>query len=69
MASTGNNRPMDPRANTQVRAADRAAEIIKQIWGKDPSAILCDPELVPALAECAAVARADFQRREAKAVA
>ncbi|GAB5000769.1 hypothetical protein MAHJHV64_10920 [Mycobacterium avium subsp. hominissuis] len=60
-------RPMDPRANTQVRAINRAAQIIVQVWGEDPSAVLFDPARVPALAERADVEAADFHRREGEA--
>lgn len=62
-----NDRPMDPRANTQVRAIDRADEIIRTVWGDNPTAVLVDYKRVPALAERAAEAAADFHRREGEA--
>jgi hypothetical protein len=58
-----NDRPMDPRANTQVRAIDRADEIIRAVWGDDPTAVLVDYKLVPALAERADEAAAEYHRR------
>lgn len=65
--------PMDPNANTQVRAVDRADEIMTKVWGDGPrsaartSAVLFDPVRVPIMAAKADAAAADFHRREGEA--
>lgn len=60
-------RPMRPDANTQVRATDRAEQIIAKVWDDraDDDAVLFDPARVPALAECADAAAAEYHRRAA----
>ena len=65
MASIGNDRRMDPRANTQLRAMERAKQIIMQVWGSDSSVVICDPELVPPMAERADAEAAEFHKRAA----
>jgi hypothetical protein len=67
MASIGINHPMDPRANTTVCAADRATAIIIKAFSMREDTVLFDPARVPALAERADAAAADFHRREAQA--
>jgi hypothetical protein len=62
-----NARPMDPRANTQVRAVDRAAEIIMNAFRTREDTVLFDPARVPALAARADAAAADFHWREGEA--
>jgi hypothetical protein len=67
----GNDRPIDPRVSTQVRAIDRAERIVEQVWSwtwngqdpQDPATVLFDPARVPALAERADMAAAEFHRR------
>lgn len=60
-------RPMSPNANTQVRATDRAEQIIERVWGDRgrDGGVLFDPARAPALAECADAAAADYHRRAA----
>lgn len=60
-------RPMDPRANTQVRATDRADQIIMEAFSTRADTVLFDPKWVPALAARADVETADFHRREGEA--
>lgn len=55
--------PMNPRVSTQVRATDRADEIIQAVWGNDPTAVLVDYKLVPDLAGRADEAAAEYHRR------
>lgn len=61
----GNLRPMAPEASTQVRAALWAEEIIRTVWGRDPTAVLVDPARVPELADRADRQAAEFHRRAA----
>lgn len=56
-------RPMDPMASTQVRAALRAEDIIRRVWGDNPAAVLFDPARVSELAERADAAADDFHLR------
>ncbi|OBH17061.1 hypothetical protein [Mycolicibacter sinensis] len=60
-------RPMRPDANTQVRATDRAEQIIERVWGDrgGEGGVLFDPARVPALAERADAAAAEYHRRAA----
>jgi hypothetical protein len=63
-----NARVMDPRASTQVQAVLRAEEIIAKVWGEGArvSGVLFDPARVPALAQRADAAAADFHCRAAE---
>ena len=58
---------MSPNANTQVRATDRAEQIIAKTWGEraGDGGVLFDPARVPALAERADAAAAEYHRRAA----
>ncbi|MEZ0354091.1 hypothetical protein [Mycobacterium sp. pR1184] len=58
--------PMNPRVNTQVHAIDRAEQIIRRVWQNlaPADAVLAR---VPALAEWADAAAAEFHRREGEA--
>ena len=66
-------RPMDPALNTCVTATERADAILTAVWGDGPhslariAAVLFDPRRVPALAERAGNADAEFHAREADA--
>lgn len=57
-----NLRPLDPRVSTQVRAIDRGGQLTAKAWAKaaDLAAVLFDPARVPALAERADAAAAEF---------
>ena len=55
--------PMAPSASTQVRAADRAETIIRQVWGDgDTSSVLFDPALCPPMARRAETAAAELRQ-------
>ena len=62
-------RPMDPGLNTAVQAGLRAEDIIRRVWGDDEhslgriAAVLFDPARVPALAQRADAAAAEFHTR------
>lgn len=60
-------RPMSPNANTQVRAIDRAEQVIAKVWGDrgDYGGVLFDPARAPALAKLADAAAAEYHRRAA----
>ncbi|WP_067977094.1 hypothetical protein [Mycolicibacter icosiumassiliensis] len=60
-------RPMHPDANTQVRATDRAEQIIAKAWGDraGDGGVLFDPARVRALAKRADAAAAEYHRRAA----
>ncbi|KZS84790.1 hypothetical protein B4U45_16745 [Mycobacterium persicum] len=58
---------MDPRANTTVRAANRATAIIMKAFSTREDTVLFDPVRVPVLAERADAAAADFHLREGEA--
>jgi hypothetical protein len=70
-----NARPMNPAGSTQVRAVERADQIVQKVWRhtwngddpNDPSNTLFDPARVAAMAQRADAAAADFHRREADA--
>lgn len=50
-----------------MQAVLRADQIIAQVWGNDPSAVLFDPARVPALAERADAEAAGLHQREGEA--
>lgn len=60
--------PMDPRVSTQVRAIDRGDRLTAKAWAKaaEVSAVLFDHARVPALAERADAAAAEFYARSAE---
>jgi hypothetical protein len=60
-----NLHPMDPRASTQVRAIDRGDTVTAKAWARaaEVAAVLFDPARVPALAERADAAAAEFYAR------
>ncbi len=59
-----NVRPMDPRANTQVRAIDRAQQVMLKTWLNLAMGdrVLFDPARVPALADRVDADAAEFHR-------
>ncbi|MCV7215016.1 hypothetical protein H7J51_06935 [Mycobacterium crocinum] len=63
-----NVRPMDPRANTQVRAIERAQQIMSKTWLNLAmgDGVFFDPARVPPLARRADADAAEFHRRAAK---
>lgn len=60
-----NLNPMDPKASTQVRAIDRADELMTKVWADaaEVAAVLFDPARVAELAIKADMAAAEFYAR------
>lgn len=62
-------RSMNPGVSSQVRAIDRADRIVERVWSwtwegdSDPATVLFDPKRVPALAQRADEAAAEYHRR------